>query len=64
MNAKNGKPHEPFLSCTAQDVVQEIKRALFKRQQFDKMEKPVIRTDNGPQFISHTFEEFCENFEL
>jgi len=20
---------------------------------------PIIRTDNGPQFISHTFEEFC-----
>ena len=28
------------------------------------MEKPVIRTDNGPQFISHTFEDFCKNSQL
>lgn len=46
------------LSCTAKNVVQSLQRALFKRQQFDKLEKPVIRTDNGPQFISHTFKEF------
>jgi putative transposase len=52
------------LSCTGEDVKQTLKRALFKRQQFDKMEKPVIRTDNGPQFISHTFEQFCEDCEI
>lgn len=48
------------LSCTGDDVKHTLKRALLKRQQYDKKEKPVIRTDNGPQFISHTFEEFCE----
>lgn len=52
------------LSCTGNNVIQSLKRALFKRQQFDKSEKLVIRTDNGPQFISHTFQEFCENYEV
>ena len=52
------------LSCTGEDVKQTLKRALFKRQQFDKVEKPVIRTDNGPQFICHTFEQFCEDCEI
>jgi putative transposase len=44
------------LSCTGDDVKQTLKRALLKRQQYDNMEKPVIRTDNGSRFISHTFE--------
>ncbi len=52
------------LSCTGSDVKQAMQRALFKRQQFDKLEKPVIRTDNGPQFISHTFQKFCESIKL
>src|SRR5690606_40815385 len=39
--------------------VRTVKRALFKRQLFDDKNMPIIRTDNGPQFISHTFEEFC-----
>lgn len=41
-----------------------LQRAWLKRQQFDRLEKPVIRTDNGPQFISHTFEKFCENYKI
>lgn len=52
------------LSCTAKDVTQSLQRAQFKRQQVNKQEKLVIRTDNGPQFISHTFQEFCEKAEL
>lgn len=52
------------LTCKAEEVVQSLKRALLKRQQYTQLEKPVIRTDNGPQFISHTFEEFCESSEL
>jgi putative transposase len=46
------------LSCEGKHAVQVIQRALWKRRLVDK-EKPVIRTDNGPQFISHRFEEAC-----
>ncbi|MFC8638725.1 IS3 family transposase [Heyndrickxia sporothermodurans] len=52
------------LSCTAKDLKQTLLRALFKRRQINEREKPVIRTDNGPQFISHTFEEFCKKYTL
>ena len=52
------------LSCTATDVAQSLQRAMLRRQQFNKQEKLVIRTDNGPQFISHTFQEFCEKVKL
>jgi putative transposase len=36
----------------------------MKRQLFDKEEKPVVRSDNGPQFISHLFEEACNTFGI
>lgn len=52
------------LSCSGQDVKQTLQRTLFKRQQFDKLEKPVIRSDNGPQFISYAFEQGCQEFEV
>lgn len=52
------------LSCTVTDVAQTLQRAMLKRQQFHKPKKLVIRTDNGPQFISHTFQEFCEKVKL
>lgn len=52
------------LSCSGKDVIQTLQRALLKRQLFDKMEKPVIRSDNGPQFISHAFEQGCEKFTI
>ena len=52
------------LECTAENVVQALNRALMKRQQFEHWEKPVIRTDNGPQFISNTFEKSCEAYEM
>nr|WP_259370068.1 integrase core domain-containing protein [Weizmannia acidilactici] len=41
-----------------------MQRAFQKRQSLDMTQKPVIRTDNGPQFISHAFEEFCENMKM
>lgn len=50
------------LTCEAKDVVRTIQSALLKRQLFDVDVKPVIRTDNGPQFISHAFQEACERF--
>ncbi|MBP1155396.1 putative transposase [Paenibacillus sp. PvR098] len=41
-----------------------LQTALFKRQLFEVKIKPVIRTDNGPQFISQAFGEACESFEM
>ncbi|ASJ55945.1 transposase [Brevibacillus formosus] len=52
------------LSCEGKHVAQILQRALWRRQQFEKQERPVIRTDNGPQFISHTFESSCEVFQV
>ncbi|MEK3720066.1 IS3 family transposase [Paenibacillus sp. FSL H8-0034] len=52
------------LTCEAKHLVQITQEALMKRQLFDKPkeEKPFIRSDNGPQFISHLFEQACETF--
>lgn len=44
---------------TGSDAASLIKRCLLKRNLFNSKEKPVIRTDNGPQFISHIFEDSC-----
>jgi putative transposase len=52
------------LSCEAKDVIRTIQAALFKRQLFDAEVKPVVRSDNGPQFISHAFRQACEQFKL
>jgi putative transposase len=52
------------LSCTGEDAKQTLQRALLNRQQYDSLEKPVIRSDNGPQFISHAFEQGCEGFQV
>jgi putative transposase len=52
------------LSYDAKDVERTLQQALLKRQLFEKEQKPVIRSDNGPQFISHAFEEACESFNV
>lgn len=54
------------LTCEARHLVQITQEALMKRQLFNKPkeEKPYIRSDNGPQFISHLFEDACEAFEM
>lgn len=54
------------LTCEAKHLVQITQEALMKRQIFDKPteEKPFIRSDNGPQFISHRFEKACETFGI
>lgn len=52
------------LTCEARHLVQITQEALMKRQLFDKTEKPVIRSDNGPQFVSHLFEEACNEFGI
>jgi putative transposase len=52
------------LTCESRHLVQITQEALMKRQLFDEGDKPTIRTDNGPQFISHLFEETCERYGL
>lgn len=52
------------LSCEGQHAAQILQRALWKRQLFNGTDRPVIRTDNGPQFISHVFEESCEKMSV
>ncbi len=52
------------LLCTAEDIVIILKRALMKRGLHDKDNDLVIRSDNGPQFISHKFEEACKELNL
>ncbi|ROV64224.1 transposase, partial [Streptomyces globisporus] len=47
------------LSCEGKHAAQILQRALWKRRLFEKDQLPVVRTDNGPQFISHAFEEAC-----
>ncbi|AQS58432.1 transposase [Desulforamulus ferrireducens] len=52
------------LSCEGKHAAQLIQRALWKRKLLDKEQRPVIRTDNGPQFISHVFEDACETYKI
>jgi putative transposase len=49
--------------CKAEQAVQTLWQALESRlQPGDAM--PVIRTDNGPQFISKLFGDTCESLEM
>jgi len=52
------------LSCEGKHAAQILQRALWKRQLFETDSRPVIRSDNGPQFISHVFEEACVKFTV
>jgi len=51
-------------SCTGSDAASLLRRCLIKRNLFDSANKPVIRTDNGPQFISHEFEDTCARINV
>lgn len=51
-------------TCRAKDIVLMLTKALIKRKVHFKdgefEDKLIIRTDNGPQFVSEKFEEFCQ----
>jgi len=51
--------HFKGLSCTGEDAAATLKRALIRRKLIDSANKPAVRTDNGPQFISEAFEQAC-----
>lgn len=46
-------------TCEARHVCEALKRALQSRLAPGQA-KPIIRTDNGPQFVSKKFGDFCE----
>lgn len=51
-------------TCDQHAVIQTLHKALLKRGIYAQEDKPdhklIIRTDNGPQFESKKFREFCE----
>lgn len=54
------------LRCEALDAVRTLNSALWKRKLFNQetMQLPIIRSDNGPQFVSMLFESTCEQLGL
>ncbi|WP_281289964.1 transposase family protein [Pasteuria penetrans] len=50
---------DSYLSCKSGDVVKAVQTALDQYAE-DGKDKPVLRTDNGSQFISHEFHGFIE----
>ena len=53
------------LSCKAKDATRILKDALAKRKLLNRTEDlPVIRTDNGPQFVSNEFSDTCQSLGL
>ena len=54
------------LRCTARDAVNVLKQAIRKRNLDVRRAArlPVIRTDNGPQFIAKAFARACEELGL
>lgn len=49
--------------CEAKHICQTLGRAITSRIQ-EGADMPVIRTDNGPQFISTLFGDACESWEM
>jgi putative transposase len=47
------------LNCEGKHAAHILERALWRRKLTATTTRPVVRTDNGPQFISHAFEDAC-----
>ena len=50
--------------CHTRHVVKAMQKALLKRNVCGQSHPLVIRTDNGPQFKSKAFYEFCQQMNL
>jgi putative transposase len=48
--------------CTANHITKMLQKALIKRgiYELEEGQSLIIRTDNGPQFLSKNFQGFCE----
>lgn len=51
--------HETVLHCNADIACKVLLSALYKRNIKDLNSNLIVRTDNGPQFISHKFVGLC-----
>ncbi|MDF2606261.1 MAG: transposase [Bacillales bacterium] len=47
------------LKCDAKSITKMLQKAMMKRDIFNQKNTLIIRTDNGPQFCSKHFQEFC-----
>ena len=53
------------LTCEAKHVVQAFRSALWNRQILQKNRPlPIVRSDNGPQFVSDAFAAECETWDV
>jgi len=52
------------LQCEGKDAATILQRALLRRELFKEPLRPIIRTDNGPQFISNVFGDKCEELKI
>ena len=50
--------------CDAQDIIELTQKALLKRNALNQEQPLVIRTDNGPQFISKAFSAFIAQVNI
>lgn len=51
--------------CEAKDAAALLRKCLIRRNLFEQgAHKPVIRTDNGPQFVSYKFSGCCEEIGI
>jgi putative transposase len=48
------------LTCTGSDACRVLREACRKRRIPSGASMPIVRTDNGPQFISNVFEALCQ----
>ena len=56
--------HHRGKACNTTDVLRTVHKAMLRREVNLQTHPLVIRTDNGPQFISKAFYAFCEKMGI
>lgn len=56
--------HHRGKACSTSDIERTVQKAILKRKIHDQAHKLVIRTDNGPQFVSKAFYALCERMGI
>lgn len=51
-------------SCHKDDIIQTLQKGLLKRGVDPQSQKLIIRTDNGPQFKSNDFHDYCARVHI